>query len=348
MLSAENFTIDHIRKLRDKYHKDVALIERTVYAFGLLEALVKSGLKFIFKGGTSLLLLLDSPMRLSTDIDIIVSPDTQIEEYIEKVKTIFPFISAEESIRTQKATIRKRHFKFNYTSPVNNDQPLYILLDVLYGENFYRKTIGKEIKNDLVITEGENLTVILPTVDCILGDKLTAFAPRTTGVAFGDKNMEIMKQFYDISNLIHASSDFDDVRDTYWRISNAEIAYRRAKITPEDALNDSIASAICIGSRGKYRPDDFDNFKDGTRKVVTHVFSSGFSMESASRLAPEIIYMLACLLTGAPFAVVDARQHNQENLTQTDLLAMRSFRKIDPLAYGYLVKADKLLRDFRD
>ncbi len=90
MLSAENFTIDHIRKLRDKYHKDVALIERTVYAFGLLEALVTSGLKFIFKGGTSLLLLLDSPMRLSTDIDIIVTPDTQIEEYMEKEKTSFP------------------------------------------------------------------------------------------------------------------------------------------------------------------------------------------------------------------------------------------------------------------
>ena len=34
------------------------LIERTVFAFGLLEALVRVGLKFTFKGGTSLMLLL--------------------------------------------------------------------------------------------------------------------------------------------------------------------------------------------------------------------------------------------------------------------------------------------------
>ena len=65
MLSRENFTIEHTNQLRTKSCNDVGLIERTVFAFGLLEALVESGLKFIFKGGSSLLLLLPSPLRLS-------------------------------------------------------------------------------------------------------------------------------------------------------------------------------------------------------------------------------------------------------------------------------------------
>ncbi len=46
---------------------------------------------FIFKGGTSLLFLLDKPMQLSTDIDIIVEPDVDVEAYIQKAGKIVPF-----------------------------------------------------------------------------------------------------------------------------------------------------------------------------------------------------------------------------------------------------------------
>lgn len=44
--------------------------------------------------------------------------------------------------------------------------------------------------------------VTMPSVDCILGDKLTAFAPHTTGIPYNiDKELEIIKQMYDISCL---------------------------------------------------------------------------------------------------------------------------------------------------
>lgn len=58
MITRDNFSEDHVRKLQEKNHRDPLLIERTIFAFGLLEALVKVGLPFIFKGGTSLMLLL--------------------------------------------------------------------------------------------------------------------------------------------------------------------------------------------------------------------------------------------------------------------------------------------------
>lgn len=84
MLNKENFKKQWIRKLQEQSHRDPSLIERAVYAFGLLEALINVKLPFTFKGGTSLLLLLEHPMRLSTDIDIIVPPSTDIDAYIEK------------------------------------------------------------------------------------------------------------------------------------------------------------------------------------------------------------------------------------------------------------------------
>lgn len=67
MLKRENYTSEHIDALRKQTGADPSILERTVFAFGLLEALCRVKMPFIFKGGTSLLILLDEPRRLSTD-----------------------------------------------------------------------------------------------------------------------------------------------------------------------------------------------------------------------------------------------------------------------------------------
>lgn len=141
------------------------LIERTLFAFGLLEALVRVGMKFTFKGGTSLMLLLPKPMRLSTDIDIVVEPGTDIDYYIEKARSIFPFKDASEQERVQKGNLVKRHFRFTYDSPVNAPDVLFIFLDVLFEHNHYKQVIQKEIANELLLTEGENMSVTIPTMN---------------------------------------------------------------------------------------------------------------------------------------------------------------------------------------
>ena len=84
MLLRENYTSEHILRLRDETGADPSILERTVFAFGLLEAIRSVDMPFIFKGGTSLLVMLDEPRRLSTDIDIIVERDTDVDGYIEK------------------------------------------------------------------------------------------------------------------------------------------------------------------------------------------------------------------------------------------------------------------------
>ena len=38
-----------------------------------------------------------------------------------------------------------------------------------------------------LVTAPEDIVVTIPTMECILGDKLTAFAPHTTGVLLGKK-----------------------------------------------------------------------------------------------------------------------------------------------------------------
>lgn len=60
MIVRENYGEAHIRELQVGSKCDPGLIERALFAFGLLEALSKVGLSFTFKGGTSLLLLLSA------------------------------------------------------------------------------------------------------------------------------------------------------------------------------------------------------------------------------------------------------------------------------------------------
>ncbi len=57
MLVKENYTADNIFRLQSETETDPSIIERTIFAFGLLEAIRSVDMPFIFKGGTSLMLL---------------------------------------------------------------------------------------------------------------------------------------------------------------------------------------------------------------------------------------------------------------------------------------------------
>lgn len=346
MILKESFEEKHIRELQANSRRDPILLERVVYAFGLLEALIRVGLPFIFKGGSCLMLLMETPRRLSTDIDIVVAPGTDIDAYIEKAGIIFPFIKQEEDVRQNKRNIEKRHFKFIYNSPVNGT-PFYILLDVLFEENHYAATVRKDIKNSLLICDDKPLQAIVPSVDCILGDKMTAFAPHTTGIPLGiGKDMEVIKQMYDVCTLINEIADFNVVKSTYESICKSEIKYRQLDIAIEDALMDSFNSALTIASRGKIgQAKEYPIYVKGIREVTDHIFAEKFSAEIASSRAPLIMYLSMCLLTNTPFErITDYAEYAAMKFISDDFRALKSLRKVYPESYAYAIKAEELYR----
>ncbi len=73
MIAKTCLTLEWINEASEKNNKaDKILVEKVIRVLRLLEGLVESQLKFVFKGGTSLMLLLGSTKRLSIDIDIIM------------------------------------------------------------------------------------------------------------------------------------------------------------------------------------------------------------------------------------------------------------------------------------
>lgn len=110
---------------------DLKSIEKVIRALLLLEGLSNSGLEFVFKGGTALMLLLGTTKRLSIDIDIIV-PDksTNLTDYLDKFITEKGFTRYEKQERTVQSDIEKEHFKMFFISALNRKES-HILLDVL-------------------------------------------------------------------------------------------------------------------------------------------------------------------------------------------------------------------------
>lgn len=347
MLLRENFTKDHISKLRTETGADSAILERTVFAFGLLEAIRSVGLPFIFKGGTSLLVMLDNPKRLSTDIDIIVIRGTDIDAFIDKAGKIFPFDRVEEHKRKVVSGLEKRHFRFFFQSPLTGKE-INILLDVVFEDNPYLKLSECVISNRLLLSEGEDMLVTVPDKNCILGDKLTAFAPNTTGIPFGiDKELEIIKQFFDCWTLLQEMDDFKTVADVYFNISRIELNYRGLNITPKDCLKDTIDSCICVLGRGSIRQEEYLNLSSGIDAIKGHIFDGRFSGEIACVYASEIMYLAACLLTGqteySPIANPD--EYRMIKLDIKGIKKISGLRNTNPLSYAYMVKSFQLLNE---
>lgn len=257
---------------------------------------------------------------------------------------IFPFTDYEEQVRKGKNNIEKRHFKFTYVSPVTNRE-IYILLDVLFEENNYARLIKKEIKNDLLITEGEKTEVTIPDLNCILGDKLTAFAPHTTGIPLGvGKDVEVLKQMYDVASLIQEMDDFELVKETYSKTLKTEIAYRGEYLTEKDCLIDTIRTAQSIASHGKLNGDDYMNLQEGARGLGSFIFSENFNPEVAAKQAPIVMYFASCLLEGKGFEKYDGEPQALRTCTHTEFKAFNFLRKLSPEAYYYICKTDEILK----
>ena len=119
---------------RDRYKKlDPGLLDKMIHALSLVEALKTAGLEFIFKGGTSLMLLLNDPQRFSVDIDIITeNARGDIENALEKICKNFHFLRFElDKKRSYSGSIPKAHYFIYYRSGLRQKgtAPFFLWVD---------------------------------------------------------------------------------------------------------------------------------------------------------------------------------------------------------------------------
>jgi hypothetical protein len=277
------------------------LLEKMIHALSLLQYLQTHGLNFIFKGGTSLILLLESSNRFSVDIDIVTEENKEaIEKILDQVVAASHFKGWKlDKRRSYKKGIPKAHYELEYDSNVNKNSN-YILLDVLFEKNHYTRLQLKPIQSKWIETETV-IEITLPTVEAITGDKLTAFAPTTTGILYGKgKELEIIKQLFDLGNLFDEIQSLEEVGLSFFAFARQEIAYRNLDIEPKDILRDSIDTCRIISCRGGSRNEvdalHFTDLQKGIKSFDNYLISGHFRIDQAVTAAAKIAYLSAKIL----------------------------------------------------
>lgn len=147
--------------------------------------------------------------------------------------------------------------------------------------------------------DGEPVKVNVPSTDDILGDKLTAFAPNTSGIPYfkngQNRNLEIIKQLYDVGRLFDAATDLDCIKTAYHRIVPVEMSYRSLPIDAVLALDDTIATAKCLAARGKAGNGNFEALQNGINRLKSFMYLGKYHIEQASANAAKAAYLAAVI-----------------------------------------------------
>ena len=310
MIHPDSRTIEWMTQVAaENKFPDIALIEKSIRAFSLLESLVLSGCPFVFKGGTALMLHMDSAKRLSIDIDIICPPGTNIEKFVQRHAQEYGFGDVRLVERVTAHNIPKTHAKFFYqVTYVTNTETECILLDVLFEDIHYHEIESLPIQSRFLKLVGEPIMVNVPGKADMLGDKLTAFAPNTTGIPYfkGDKDcsMEIIKQLFDIASLFDVITDLRVVTETFQKFAAVELQYRN--LDPENitqVLDDIFQTSLCICLRGQVEPATFKLLQTGTKRIQSFIHSEKYNIDSAITNASKAAYLSVLIANKATTAV---------------------------------------------
>jgi hypothetical protein len=341
MIAKECFSKEWVLSVKERYPlASQVLLEKAIHAFELLGLLVQSKKPFVFKGGTSLVLLLPAPKRLSIDLDVI--GDVGLDE-LKKLVNESVFTGVEEDERP-KSDIPKRHFKISYSSNFSK-YPEYVLLDTLNAKPPYPRMLTREMKSGLFKAE-QQLDVTLPSINGILGDKLTAFAPETIGVPFGkERSMEIIKQLFDIGELFTACSDLNEVRDSYHSTFELENGFRGSKLSLNEVLDDTIrtAYAICrLDLKGSVENEKTNEIRRGITQIGSYLLQEKFSLLSARVAAARASYLASLIKYSAHLpdtASIQFDQHKLESLASValpgKLQSLTKLRSVSPECFYY-------------
>lgn len=328
--------------------RDPGLLEKCIYALQLLGLLADSGMPFVFKGGTSMVLLLEHLRRLSIDIDIVSeTPGTVDLTFLRHLAKESQFVRVEEDERGTHRLPHRRHFKFYYNSAYASIDS-YVMLDVLQERNLYPTTCRLPIRASFIEAE-RVVDVTLPTVDALLADKLTAFAPNTVGVRLtAENNMQVIKQVVDVGELFTQATDLTLIRRTYAAICAAEIGYRGGGLTQAMALDDTIETArriSVIRLRGAPQDEATPLIDAGMKRMGNHLLGS-FAMDDLKTAAARAACLAALIRNpDSPLTLNDLRYDPSQALELTPLTIARfpllnRLKVTNPEAFFYWHKVD--------
>jgi predicted nucleotidyltransferase component of viral defense system len=312
MISAKSFSKEWISQAAATLRVQEAILEKSIHALALVGRLAQEGLEFVFKGGTSLMLHLDPIRRLSIDVDIAsLEPEDRVREILNRVADNRPFTRWEHQDWRDGENPPTKYFRLFYPSPFDPAQESSIQLDVLVTEAAHPVVETREIKVPFLEME-KPMAVQVPTVESLLGDKLTAFAPTTIGILYepvhkktGElvepRPIRVMKQLFDVGELFAAAQNLQIVADSYATHFKHQNGYRGGKHSLADALEDTISAAYEL-SQIDLKPRDENErsafFRRGVSALNSHLIDRRLNVHDAKTAAARAALLATLIKSG--------------------------------------------------
>ena len=184
----------------------------------------------------------------------------------------------------------------------------------------------------------------------ILGDKLTAFAPNTTGIPYYRNgrscSMEIAKQLYDVGRLFENVSDLQITKEAFRKIAVVELSYRSFGTDIGQVFNDIRQTALCISTRGKAGEGDFDLIQDGIIRVKSFMYKQRYLIDHAIIDAARAAYLATLIEKG--INEIESYSNNPADIKDMVIRPslpnkLNKLRSNLPEAYYYWAKTSELL-----
>jgi hypothetical protein len=350
MISKDTLSPDWIARISAENRRaDKILLEKSIRALLLLEGLAESGIPFTFKGGTAVMLLQKIPRRFSIDIDIVCAEKLDFESFFSTFLHDKGFTRFSIHERKALSEIDKFHYKFYYAPAfkTNIDED-NILLDILIENPHYTNIISADIHLPFIKQASVPAKVNIPSKEDILGDKLTAFAPNTTGIPYQKSGMgmamEIIKQLYDIGHLFEDIDEMAIVSETFTKIAHAEMKYRGISGNINMILDDIIQTALCISTRRKSEKGEYAALQTGISQLRAYIFSENYHVDKAIIHAARAAYCAKLIEAGVMKIVrfKNPRQIEDLRIEAPFDTRLNKLKKSNPEAFFYWHQASKL------
>jgi hypothetical protein len=188
------------------------LCELVVHCLELVSQLSHAGLAYRFKGGNSLLLLLEQPERFSIDADIVTTtPKAALIELVGRIADSCEAFTRWESRQPQtKPWLPMMSFKLFFNSVYQSPDDAYVMLDVVLEPPPYPGVV-KPVRCGHLYESAAQVEV--PSVSGLIGDKLLTLGPSTLGIPVGKgKEAQRLKHVFDVARLLQEEYDARAVR----------------------------------------------------------------------------------------------------------------------------------------
>ena len=223
------------------------------------------------------------------------------------------------------------------------------MLDVLYEDTYYNQLNEVEVNNQFIELDEVPSIVKVPSIGDILGDKLTAFAPNTTGIPYykngNPHSTEIIKQVYDIGRLFDAVDNLEITTKSFHRIVLVELSYRNLGSDVSIIYDDIRQTALLIATRGLFGTGDFALLQDGIKRLGSFIYENRYFIEDATVDSAKAAYIATCIEKG----ITDIQKYSSESITQEMSIGkilpvkLNKLKKSRPEAFYYWYLIDNLI-----